>query len=78
MSETGNSGSWMQDVVTRGGKFLYMYKRPGKRVIVNDFGHMMVCPSLIETSLQQNTAGEMAVTRMCHARHDQMHVACMY
>ncbi|DBB14800.1 TPA: hypothetical protein ACH3X3_004409 [Trebouxia sp. C0006] len=47
-----------QDVVTRGGKLFYLYKRPGKRVIVNDFGHMMVCPTLIEATLQQNTAGQ--------------------
>ncbi|KAA6425605.1 MAG: hypothetical protein FRX49_04502, partial [Trebouxia sp. A1-2] len=47
-----------QDVVTRGGKLCYLYKRPGKRVIVNDFGHMMVCPTLIEATLQQNTAGQ--------------------
>ncbi len=46
----------VQDVVTRGGKLFYLYKRPGKRVIVNDFGHMMVCPTLIEATLQQNTA----------------------
>ena len=50
-------GPNVQDVVTRGGKLLYLYKRPGKRVIVNDFGHMMVCPTLIEATLQQNTAG---------------------
>ena len=47
----------VQDVVTRGGKLFYLYKRPGKRVIVNDFGHMMVCPTLIEATLQQNIAG---------------------
>ncbi len=47
----------VQDVVTRGGKLFYLYKRPGKRVIVNDLGHMMVCPTLIEATLQQNTAG---------------------
>lgn len=50
-------GPNVQDVVTRGGKLFYLYKRPGKRVIVNDFGHMMVCPTLIEATLQQNTAG---------------------
>ena len=50
-------GPDVQDVVTRGGKLFYLYKRPGKRVIVNDFGHMMVCPTLIEATLQQNTAG---------------------
>ena len=47
----------VQDVVTRSGKFYCMYKRPGKRVIVNDAGHMMVAPSLMETSIQQNIAG---------------------
>ena len=48
----------MQDVVTRGGKLLGLYKRPGKRVIVNDSGHMMVGPAMIEYTLQQNTAGD--------------------
>ena len=47
----------MQDVVTRGGKFLFLYKRPGKRVIVNDFGHFIVSPNSIEASIQQNTVG---------------------
>ena len=47
-----------QDVVTRGGKLVYLYKRPGKRVIVNDSGQLMVGPSLIEATLQQNTAGD--------------------
>lgn len=49
----------LQDVVTRGGKFLYMYKRPGRRVIINDMGRMMVCPSHLEQSIQQSTAGMM-------------------
>ena len=50
--------SWcLQDVVTRGGKFLFLYKRPGKRVIVNDFGHFIVAPNSIEASIQQNTVG---------------------
>ena len=44
--------------MTRGGKLLYLYKRPGKRVIVNDKGHMMVGPAMIEFTLQQNTAGK--------------------
>ena len=48
---------WVQDVVTRGGKFLFLYKRPGKRVIVNDFGHFIVSPNSIEASIQQNTVG---------------------
>ena len=47
----------MQDVVTRGGKFFFLYKRPGNRVIVNDGGHMMVSPSAIEASVQQSLAG---------------------
>ena len=47
----------VQDVVTRGGKFFFLYKRPGNRVIVNDGGHMMVSPSAIEASVQQSIAG---------------------
>ena len=47
----------LQDVVTRGGKFFFLYKRPGNRVIVNDGGHMMVSPSSIEASVQQSIAG---------------------
>ena len=43
----------LQDVVTRGGKFLFLYKRPGHRVIVNSIGVMMVSPSAIETTIQQ-------------------------
>ena len=50
----------MQDVVTRGAKFLFMYKRPGRRVIVNDTGRMMVCPSHLEQSVQQDRAGALA------------------
>lgn len=47
----------LQDVVTRGGKFLFLYKRPGKRVIVNDFGHFMIAPNSIEASIQQSAGG---------------------
>ncbi len=50
----------LQDVVTRGGKFLFLYKRPGNRVIVNGLGHMMVSPSSLEASVQQYTAGDIA------------------
>ncbi len=46
-----------QDVVTRGAKFLVLYKRPGKRVIVNDLGRLIVAPSSMEASIQQSTAG---------------------
>ena len=52
---------FLQDVVTRGGKFLFLYKRPGNRVIVNDGGHMMVSPSAIEASVQQSLAGHKAL-----------------
>ncbi|KAL0023829.1 hypothetical protein WJX77_009544 [Trebouxia sp. C0004] len=31
-----------QDVATRGGEFVFLYKRPGHRVIANNAGHMMV------------------------------------
>ena len=44
-----------QDIVTRGGKFVLLYKRPGHRVIVNTAGQMMVSPLSIEASVQQNT-----------------------
>ena len=47
----------LQDVVTQGGKFLFLYKRPGKRVIVNDFGHFIVAPNSMEASIQQSTVG---------------------
>jgi len=49
----------LQDVVTRGGKFFYLYKRSGKRVLVFDSGHMMVGPSMIEATVQQHTAGKL-------------------
>jgi len=47
----------LQDVVTRGGKFFFLYKRPGHRVIVNDGGHMMVSPSSMEASVHASLAG---------------------
>lgn len=47
-----------QDIVTRGGKMVFLYKRPGQRVILNDFGHMMVRPTHMESSVQRTTAGE--------------------
>ena len=52
----------LQDVVTRGGKFLFLYKRPGHRVIVNSNGVMMVSPSAIETTIQRRSGG----TAMTH------------
>ncbi|DBA74569.1 TPA: hypothetical protein ACH3X2_009444 [Trebouxia sp. C0005] len=47
-----------QDVVTRGGKFFFLYKRPGHRVILTDGGHMMVSPSSMEASLHASLAGQ--------------------
>lgn len=56
----GSEDLWLpdaQDFVTRGGKFLFLYKRPGNRVILNAGGHMMVSPSALEASVQQLVAG---------------------
>jgi len=47
----------MQDVVTRGGKFVVLYKRPGKRIILNNEGRLMVSPSSMEASIQQSIGG---------------------
>ena len=47
----------MQDVVTRGGKFVVLYKRPGKRIILNNEGCLMVSPSSMEASIQQSIGG---------------------
>ncbi len=47
----------MQDVVTRGGKFVVLYKRPGKRIILNNEGRLMVPPSSMEASIQQSIGG---------------------
>ena len=47
----------LQDVVTREGKMLFMYKRPGQRVIVNAAGQMMVRPTHIEASAQKSVGG---------------------
>ncbi len=46
-----------QDVVTREGKMLFLYKRPGQRVILNAPGHMMVRPTHMEASVQKSTGG---------------------
>ncbi|KAL3143143.1 hypothetical protein ABBQ38_003412 [Trebouxia sp. C0009 RCD-2024] len=47
-----------QDVVTREGKLLFLYKRPGQRVILNAAGHMMVRPTRMEASVQKTTGGQ--------------------
>ena len=46
-----------QDVVTREGKMLFLYKRPGQRVILNAAGHMMVRPTHMEASVQKSVGG---------------------
>ena len=55
----------LQDVVTRGGKFFFLYKRPGHRVILTDGGHMMVSPSSMEASLHASLAGVGLCVRAC-------------
>lgn len=62
----------LQDVVTRGGKFLFLYKRPGHRVIINSLGVMMVSPSAMETSVQQYQGG------MAKPLAHQLHSAAVY
>lgn len=54
----------LQDVVTRGGKFLFLYKRPGHRVILNGVGQMMVSPSSIEASLHQSPGGTLKLVNI--------------
>ncbi|GAB4817725.1 hypothetical protein N2152v2_004771 [Parachlorella kessleri] len=45
------------DVVTRGGKFLILYKRAGHRVLINRRGDMVVRPSFVEASIRQGVPG---------------------
>jgi hypothetical protein len=47
----------LQDVVTRGGKFWAMYKRPGHRVIINADGNLIVRPTFTEASIQRRPGG---------------------
>lgn len=63
----------LQDVVTRGGKMVFLYSRPGQRVLVNLRGDMIVRPSWVEASLQRLPGG--AASTPCfitlHAPHLQ-------
>ncbi len=43
--------------MTREGKMLFLYKRPGQRVILNAAGHMMVRPTHMEASVQKSVGG---------------------
>ncbi|KAK9865737.1 hypothetical protein WJX84_003638 [Apatococcus fuscideae] len=42
-----------QDIVARGGKLWFLYKRPGQRVIINATGDVIVRPSYTEVTMQQ-------------------------
>ena len=50
-------GVQVQDVVTRGGKMVFLYSRPGQRVLINSRGDMIVRPSWVEASLQRLPGG---------------------
>lgn len=43
----------LQDIVARGGKLWFLYKRPGQRVIINATGDVIVRPSYTEVTMQQ-------------------------
>lgn len=47
-----------QDVVTRGGKLVFLYSRPGQRVLINGLGDMIVRPSWVEASLRRVAMGK--------------------
>ncbi|KAK9866093.1 hypothetical protein WJX84_001319 [Apatococcus fuscideae] len=42
-----------QDIVARGGKLWFLYKRPGQRTIINAAGDLIVRPSYTEVTMQQ-------------------------
>lgn len=65
-----------QDLVTRGGKFVFMYKRCGRRVILNAEGHMMVAPSRIEAWVQQHTIGQVSAHIFTIILHLLLLVVC--
>ncbi|KAK9813862.1 hypothetical protein WJX73_002319 [Symbiochloris irregularis] len=46
-----------QDAVPRSGKFMFIFKRGGQRVIINRLGDMIVRPLSIEASLRQVPGG---------------------
>ena len=49
-----------QDAISRWGKFLTVYKRPGHRVIINHAGDLIVRPSFVEASYQRKQFGELS------------------
>ncbi|KAK9823190.1 hypothetical protein WJX72_000942 [[Myrmecia] bisecta] len=42
-----------QDAVARGGKFVWLYKRPGQRVLIDAAGNIVVRPVFVELTVQQ-------------------------
>ena len=40
-----------QDAVARSGKLLWLFKRPGERVLMNSKGDMLVCPGFLEAAV---------------------------
>ena len=48
----------MQDVVARRGKMIFLFKRPGHRVIINARGDLIVRPTYAEASVQRTPGGE--------------------
>ena len=65
LTNTCNAVGCLQDVVTREGKLLFLYKRPGQRVIVDAKGCLIVRPTHIEASVQRDTAGISSILARC-------------
>jgi hypothetical protein len=62
-----------QDTVPRAAKFLFMYKRPGQRVLINSDGDMIVRPSYVESSVQKRTTSSVAHHLL--ASYQRAHIA---
>ena len=45
-------------MVARRGKMIFMFKRPGHRVIINARGDLIVRPTYAEASVQRTPGGE--------------------
>lgn len=44
------------DAVTKGGKFLFLYKREGQRVLIHPTGDLLVRPTYTETAVRKSAA----------------------
>jgi hypothetical protein len=51
-------GACVQDAVPRSGKFLFLYKRPGQRVLVSRTADMVVRPSPLELCMHNIPGGK--------------------